>query len=51
MNFGVIILLVLISSGFNLFSVTNQNNAVKKVLEEDMALLILDEGIANNKPM
>lgn len=48
MNFGVIILLVLISSGFNLFSVTNQNNAVKKVLEEDMALLILDEGIANN---
>lgn len=48
LNFGIIILLVLISSGINLFSVINQNNAVKNVLEEDMALLILDEGIANN---
>ena len=48
LNFGIIILLVLISSGINFFSVINQNNAVKSVLEEDMALLILDEGMANN---
>ncbi|SFP96113.1 methyl-accepting chemotaxis protein [Desemzia incerta] len=47
-NFGVIILLVLISNGINLFSISRQNDAVTSVLEEDMELLILDESLASN---
>lgn len=48
LSFGILILLVLISSTINLLSINKQNNDVTQVLEEEMDLLILDKNLANN---
>ena len=48
LSFGIIILLVLLSSAINLFSINKQNNDIQQVFEEEMSLLIVDKNLANN---
>lgn len=48
LSFGVLIVLVLVSSTINLVSIGRQNDHVDQVLEEEMNLLVLDKNLANN---
>lgn len=47
-SFGLIILVVLLSNGLNLYTVNKQNTTVNYLIEEELELLIVNDGSASN---
>lgn len=47
-GFSIVMVLVILLSGYTIYAMFKVNNELEKVMERELALLITDEGLANN---